>query len=63
MDLELKDCPYCDEKIEVERDFEFKLVPTWDHPYSGCCNLCDAEILEPCNMEPRGDEEPFIDEP
>lgn len=52
------DCPYCGEIfLENQTTFDFKLVPTYDHPKSGCCNLCEAVIIEACSMEKRGDEE------
>lgn len=54
-------CPWCDEVVvlgeDVAQDFEFKFVPTWNHPKSACCNLCEAEILEPCELEKVGDED------
>lgn len=57
------ECPWCEETVklgvDVDANFEFKLVPTWDHPRSACCNLCEAEILEPCEMVNMGDDDVY----
>ncbi|MFN6475231.1 hypothetical protein [Nostoc sp. DedQUE07] len=53
------ECPWCDQAIEdgeLEPEFEFKLTSSWNHA-GACCNLCDAEVLETCQLEKRGDEE------
>ena len=57
--MKIINCPWCEQVIEeneLEPDFEFKLVPSWNHA-GACCNLCDSEILETCQLEKRGDEE------
>ncbi|MEH1995914.1 hypothetical protein [Nostoc sp.] len=53
------ECPWCDQEIEdgeLDPGFEFKLTSSWNHA-GACCNLCDAEILEACELEKTGYEE------
>lgn len=52
-------CSWCEEQFEDEEigvSFEFKLIPSWNHG-GLCCNLCEKEIIESCQLSQVEQEE------